>query len=121
MVGLLGAAALVAYLLWYGYQESLAAARLNTGNLAVVLETRLAATLARTRATLEQVAERLAQRQPGQSSTAARPAVLAAELDLELRHFPEITAFHVFDADGRYVAGSSGGGLEDFTDRKSVV
>jgi diguanylate cyclase (GGDEF)-like protein/PAS domain S-box-containing protein len=113
MVGLLGAAALIVYLLWYGYQESLAAARINTGNLAVVLETRLSAALFRTRASLEAVAERIARNDSDPSAGAAQPATLQADLDLELRHFPEVMAIHVFDADGRYRAASAGGGSED--------
>jgi diguanylate cyclase (GGDEF)-like protein/PAS domain S-box-containing protein len=116
MIGILGAAALVLYLLWYGYQESLAAARLNSGNLAAVLETRLSSSLARIRSSLEEVAERLARRDRGPAAGAAWSAAeLSAELDLELRHFPEVIAFHLFDADGRYVAGSSGSGNEDIS------
>lgn len=107
---ILGAAILLAYLLWSSHRDALAGAERNTRNYAWLLEASFDAALRHTDANLKELAETMPAEALTKTAVPSAAARFDRELDRHMRHFPELDALHVYDAAGDMLYASAGTG-----------
>lgn len=97
--------AIMGYLLWASYQDTLKTAGINTRNMAWMVESRLDATLRRAETVLNELASsRLEQRSTSPKALTIKQ--LNANMDQRMAQFPELAGLRIFGADGALVASS---------------
>ncbi len=97
--GSLAVAALVGYLIWSGYRDALHVAKVKTSDYAEILGARLAATLRRADAELQQLA-RTFPLAALSADAVSRNAHIDAELKARLNLFPELDSLIITDVSG---------------------
>ncbi|MBU0751839.1 MAG: PAS domain S-box protein [Gammaproteobacteria bacterium] len=99
-VAILGASALIGYLIWSGQRELVAGAEQTTRSFTAMIDANIDSTLRRIDVTLRTVGETV----PRQALDKARVPEFAADIDRQLdqhlRSFPELAGIRVFDAAG---------------------
>jgi PAS domain S-box-containing protein len=92
--------ALLAYLVWSGYQEAIRNAETTTRNYAAIIEARLDATLRRTEADLREMTDRIPIAALNQKDVAHYKGIIAPALKAHLAFFPELESIRIVDVNG---------------------
>ena len=104
--GALAVIALIAYLIWSGYEEAIRLAETTSRNNAALIETRLDATFRRAEAHVLELAHDLPVAALSKAAVAQYAAAIDAGLDVRRVNFPELVGLRVFDADGDLIYSS---------------
>ena len=91
---------LLGYFLWNGYRQTHTAVETSLGNIAQTIETRVEATLRRIENDLEHIAHDLPDAALKLGNVPRFAEQIRADLDNRTRHFPELSSYRIFDAEG---------------------
>jgi PAS domain S-box-containing protein len=97
---------LLAYFLWAGYQQALGSAKVNTSNLARVIESRFQSDLDRSAGILGSIASDMSPEQFKPQNAARYQSSVSRHLAVMLGEFPAVAAINVFDQQGNLLYSS---------------
>ncbi len=100
LLPLVGAAALIGYLLHSGYHDAIRGAETTGANLAAIIQSQLDASLRRTDVVLTGIATEMSDRRMAEENAVRYRQAMDRELDLRAQRFPEVAGLRIFGADG---------------------
>jgi diguanylate cyclase (GGDEF)-like protein/PAS domain S-box-containing protein len=106
LLPLVGAVAMIAYLLNSGYRDAIKGAETTGANLAAIIQSQLDASLRRTDVVLTGIVAEMDETLMAVDSAPRHQWAMDRQLDLRARRFPEVAGLRVFGADGRLLYSS---------------